>query len=175
MEDIDIVLFIADVSIDNCLATNECDHFDSEYSESEDEESPYDEIPEYFEGLKSWINETNVLCCHCSLSYKAPPVFIPQYISKSPDRIYIEKKLCCSFPCGMAYIEKTYTDISQREEKTMALKHVYKIFTGKECVYIQTAPPCDEIDIFGGKKAPYTADQFQRHVYNLINPSIYLF
>lgn len=178
-QDDDVVILIDGVSLQQCLEMTEYEYFDSENSEdsdhSENEQSAYETIPDKFMGLDTWITSTDILCYHCCLSHEHPPIFVTRYFKTTNVGvvIYIEKRLFCSFPCAMKYIEETYTG-NVLYEKTEHLRYTYQVFTDSEIDYISRAPNREEIDIFGGSNSTYTADKFQRYVYSLIPPSSYL-
>lgn len=160
-------VFKSDIALDGYV-------FDTSDS-SDDDESPYDEIPLEFTDINKWITKTNILCGYCGLSHNNPPVLIPHYITYCNGQLIIKlvRLLFCSFPCAAKYINITYSG-HEKYVKKSELKKVYNIFTGENIDDFPLSPDKTEIDIFGGKYATYTVERYKRFVNSLILINNYL-
>lgn len=142
----------------------------------------YDRIPMIFTGLESWPKSTNVLCWHCSRSFKTRPWPEPQSIDplskgsvgrvipsaqvvKIPDKPTKKeysigtRGIFCSANCVVAYVEVHTKDIVERNNKISMLLLLYEIFTGIRVTYIDPAPSPTEMIQYGGS---LTEPEFQK-------------
>ena len=136
-------------------------------------ESKYNEIPRKFQGIDKWIRETNIHCRYCTFQFKSVPVFLPEYITSDTD-INIHQILFCGFPCAASYVTNNYTGY-ELQKMIHSLGFVYKLFTGGDNITnIPVAPNLSECEIFGGKNAKYTSQQFRDLVARLLPTMAYI-
>jgi hypothetical protein len=116
----------------------------------------YDQIPERFNGIETWIQNTNLKCWSCDCNFHTIPIFIPASIERSDNVGQLTGSMdvlgnFCTWNCAMQYINLHFTG-EEKWEKHELLKLLCKIFTGVLINDIIQSPPKTIMQQYGGKK-----------------------
>lgn len=158
------ILFLQGCFLKDCKSIE--DIFDariiSQLVEDQTIETKYISLPDIFVSKESWPLCTSLLCWSCCSSFTEVPIFIPKVLYPSSDKHkkYPDMKVYgnfCSWQCAALYIN-TYFSETERWERYMALKLLYKIMTGLEPRNIPQAPNKTIMIQYGGL---YTIEQFR--------------
>jgi hypothetical protein len=124
---------------------------------SDEQNSVYDKLPDRFTDLESWPTETNTLCWECSCTYYTPPIPIPISIhpSKSDPGGFGHIKTKggnCTWNCAASGIYREFPIASDRWERMVLLKMLYKKMTGTSIDIIARSPDKTTMVQYGGDK-----------------------
>ena len=146
------------------------------------EKKVYDHIPTHFTSIQKWPNSTNLLCWHCSRSFKSRPWFEPQSIEPISEgvvgkaetniKVLVNRKtvsisvkgMFCTCNCVRAHIDLYTKDVIDHTNKISMLKFLYEIFSGKSVPDIQPSPPRTEMVTYGGELTEY---EYQKKIDSL--------
>lgn len=147
------VLVLTGVSLAKREPTDLIDKFLYDTSETEcDTSYEYEDLPKYFKSLKSWPKFTSLHCCHCDMSFRGTPYFIPlqkkkilktdDYGNEKEQYIYMRYLVFCTPFCTMAYINNITDDrIANKWDIITMLNEIINLFIGKTIIFVPNAPP----------------------------------
>jgi len=115
----------------------------------------YDEIPEVFTGVETWVKKTNLKCWFCDNCFNGSPIFIPDTVITTIENDIKKFNIntignFCSFNCAAAYIELYYLS-NKKTEKHNLLKLLYKIIYGVIIHEIIPSPQKTLMQQYGGR------------------------
>ena len=148
------ILFIKGVFIKDCIPSD--DIFERQIIEQLNYNTAYidiyNKIPLIFNGLDTWIKNTNLNCWYCDLTFDSVPIFIPKIIEPSNSTEYNISTLgCfCSFSCAMVYINTHFSKICDNIHMKNMLLFLYKIFNKKKIKEIILSPSKYQMKQYGG-------------------------
>lgn len=173
----DKLLFLKGVRKSDCKKIDELfqEHITQQVAKTEIEK--FDKIPTIFTDITLWPKTTNLHCWFCSRQIKSMPVFIPSSIEpvsegkagvkmqerKSHQKTYSMNVdgIFCWFNCAQAYIDDSATTLEIKQNRTMMLRFLFRVFTGKSIEYIKPAPPKTKLEQYGGI---YTQQEYQKQI-----------
>ena len=166
------ILFIKNVFLKDCMPDD--DIFERQILEKLNIKSDiidYIKLPTIFEGMDTWIKNTNIKCWYCDLNFNNYPIFIPRGIEKNSfksARVYnIQTYGCfCSFCCAASFIKLNYSKICDYIKYIEMLKFLYKIFNNKNISDVLFAPDKYEMIHYGNK---LSVEEYKGKIQEVIN------
>lgn len=114
------------------------------------------QIPQFFESIDKWPKKTNLCCWRCSLNFDTIPIFIPSVIEPIVNRNSENKYsisvygVFCSFIDATAFVKESNWTWIEKVEAINKIKHLYRIFYGKNMPDYSNFPNVFSMVQYGG-------------------------